>query len=289
MAAALRFFLPRTLNETLGGLARIVADELARLCYLGPLRSYPPRHLSFAQHHDPNWLASPDRLETPYELVVRQLVGIDQLEEPLWEGLEKVSGEGLSIEPDYDNEPTPSGAYPVIKDIEAEVERLKEAIQSSHIDKLQELILIDRRTNTVVSHRDVGIGISQVLPVLVLTYASNNRIIAMEQAEIHLHPALQAELGDVFIESALGERGNTFLLETHSEHLIMRILRRIRESTDGELPKAATPVKPGQVAVLFLQPGKKGAEVIHMPVTEDGEFARPWPKGFLPEREKELY
>ena len=90
--------------------------------------------------------------------------------------------------------------------------------------------LRDIKKNTPVSHRDVGIGISQVLPVLVNTYALKESIIAMEQPEIHLHPALQAELGDVFIESALGENKNRFVLETHSEHLILRILRRIRET-----------------------------------------------------------
>jgi len=84
----------------------VVAGELSRLRYLGPLRSYPPRHLAFSQHHDPNWyagggyawdvirrdasvrklvnewLSAPDRLQTPYELILRDLVGIDPLEGP---------------------------------------------------------------------------------------------------------------------------------------------------------------------------------------------------------------
>lgn len=158
-----------------------------------------------------------------------------------------------------------------------------------HIDKIPDLILVDRRSNTVVSHRDVGIGVSQVLPVLVVAYASQGAILAMEQPEIHFHPALQAELGDVFIESALGGRGNTFILETHSEHLILRIRRRIRETTDGELPPGITPIRPEQVAVLYVLPERSGARVVEIPIRPDGEFAERWPQGFFAERAKELF
>ena len=69
----------------------------------------------------------------------------------------------------------------------------------------------------------------------------------------------------------------------------MRILRRIRETTDGELPADATPITPEQLAVLYVQPGKDGSEVINIPVNEDGEFDRPWPQGFFAERAKELF
>ena len=140
-----------------------------------------------------------------------------------------------------------------------------------------------------MSHRDVGIGVSQVLPVLVSAYASTGKLIAIEQPEIHLHPALQAELGDVFLESALGESGNRFLIETHSEHLILRILRRIRETSEGDLRPDATPVRPEDVAVLYVQPRPEGAEIIELPITPDGEFDRRWPDGFFSERAKELF
>jgi hypothetical protein len=64
----------------------------------------------------------------------------------------------------------------------------------------------------------------------------------------------------VFIESALGERKNTYVIETHSEHQILRILRRIRETAEAELPKGMPPVYPDQVAVLYVKPGQEGAE-----------------------------
>jgi uncharacterized protein YllA (UPF0747 family) len=133
--------------------------------------------------------------------------------------------------------------------------------------------------------------------VLINSFASTNQLIAIEQPEIHIHPRLQAELGDVFIESALGENKNTFLLETHSEHLILRILRRIRETTEGEMDdwpevlRKACPngIRPEDVAVLYVEPGEDGAKVIELPVTPDGDFAKPWPGGFFAERDDELF
>jgi hypothetical protein len=50
-----------------------------------------------------------------------------------------------------------------------------------------------------------------------------------------------------------------------------------------------TAVRAEDVAVLYVQPGAQGAEVVHIPVTDEGEFAQPWPEGFFPERAKELF
>jgi hypothetical protein len=312
LARAARTFFPRTLRQLVNGVAEAAEAEIRKLQYLGPLRSYPPRHLAFSQHHDTNWFAGggyawdvvrqrrdvrerinvwlgSSRLKSPYEVVVRDLVALDQLQNPVEAALEALAEEGLDLESDYDDDGITRGVAPIIQDSEAEVARIVEAIADSDADRVTELILRDLRTRTVVSHRDVGIGVSQVLPVLVAAYASRERLLAIEQPEIHLHPALQAELGDVFLESALGAARNTLLLETHSEHLILRILRRIRETTDGELPEGATAVRPEQVAVLYVQPGRDGAEVLHIPVTPDGDFERPWPEGFFAERAKELF
>ena len=111
---------------------------------------------------------------------------------------------------------------------------------------------------------------------------------AIEQPEIHLHPALQAELGDLFIESALGERRNTFFVERHSEHVILPILRRVRETTEGKLESGKTAVHPEDIAVVFVEPTAKGSMLRHLPVTPDGDFGAPWPGGFFAERFQEL-
>jgi AAA15 family ATPase/GTPase len=161
----------------------------------------------------------------------------------------------------------------------------------------REIQLRDLRTNVRVSLQDIGVGVSQVLPVILQAYGSKNKLIAIEQPEIHLHPRLQSDLADVFIESALGENQNSFLLETHSEHLILRLLRRIRETTNEDFSdwpedlKKACPngIRPQDVAVLYVKPGEEGAEVIELPITPDGDFTCPWPSGFFTERSRELF
>ncbi len=313
LAAALRFFLPRAIDDLLRGIQEAVQAEMARLQYLGPLRSYPPRHLAFSQHHDPNWragggyawdvvrrdegvrarvnawLMAPDRLQTPYELVIRELVGLDDLDAPLLGGLEVLSEQGLEIYSDYDREPEPTGVYPAIKDPETEAVKLREFIRASDVERLAELIMTDRRSGTVVSHRDIGIGISQVLPVLVCAFASSSQIIAIEQPEIHLHPALQADLGDVFLQAALGEQKNRFLIESHSEHLLLRIMRRMRETANENLPQGVPPVRPEDVAVLFVQPKGSSAAVRHLELDEEGQLLDPWPGGFFEEGYRERF
>lgn len=161
--------------------------------------------------------------------------------------------------------------------------------EESDSDEVFSLQLFNKSTGISANLRDVGFGFSQVLPIIIQSMLSKNNTLLIEQPELHLHPKLQAELGDLFINSALGDQKNKFLIETHSEHLILRILRRIRETTDGELPEGVKPITPEQVAILYVQPGKEGSEVIHIPVNEDGEFERPWPQGFFAERARELF
>ena len=77
--------------------------------------------------------------------------------------------------------------------------------------------------------RDVGFGVSQILPVLVLCYyAPEGSIIILEHPEIHLHPSAQAGLADVFID-AIKTRDVQIILESHSEHLLRRLQRGIAE------------------------------------------------------------
>ncbi|MGE3345445.1 MAG: DUF3696 domain-containing protein [Vicinamibacterales bacterium] len=82
---------------------------------------------------------------------------------------------------------------------------------------------------------DVGFGVSQVLPVVVeCFYVPPQSVVIFEQPEIHLHPRVQAELADLFVDAVRARengqpRNCQFIIESHSEHFLRRLQRRIAE------------------------------------------------------------
>ncbi len=92
-----------------------------------------------------------------------------------------------------------------------------------------ELRVRTKRGGTEVQITDVGFGVSQILPVMVLCYyVPEGSTILLEQPEIHLHPSAQAALADVLID-AVNNRNVQIIVESHSEHLLTRLQRRIAE------------------------------------------------------------
>ena len=148
------------------------------------------------------------------------------------------------------------------------------------------LQLLDSRRGTELSHVDVGFGISQLLPIIVQCLAVDDKLIIVEQPEIHLHPRLQSELGSFLIEAAETTK-NRFLIETHSEHLLLRIQRRMRETQSGLAPKRQT-VTPGNVDVLYVEPQEDRSTVRRMPLRPNGALAKAWPGGFFEEGLEEV-
>lgn len=134
-----------------------------------------------------------------------------------------------------------------------------------------------RGGNVEVAFNDVGFGISQMLPIIVQSVASEKKIITIEQPEVHIHPRLQSEIGDLLVET-MQKNGHQFLVETHSEHLILRLRKLVRENK----------LTPADLCVLHVARGKQGAEVQRIHVGEDGTFLDEWPGGFFPERLREL-
>jgi predicted ATPase len=118
---------------------------------------------------------------------------------------------------------------------------------------------------------DVGFGVSQVLPVLVLCYyAPEGSTLILEQPEIHLHPAVQSGLADIFID-AINTRSIQIILESHSEHLLRRLQRRIAEEQ----------LIPDQTALYFTTMAEDGTS--HLQQLELDLFGniRNWPQDFF--------
>lgn len=133
---------------------------------------------------------------------------------------------------------------------------------------------------------EIGTGISQVLPVVVAAVAVNNTsLLTIEQPELHIHPAMQVQLGDLFIEQSNDQK--FFLIETHSEHLLLRIMRRIRETAEEQ--SSNTPkILPHEVAIYYVESENGITEVNRIGLDENGRFTDRWPRGFFAERMHEI-
>lgn len=132
--------------------------------------------------------------------------------------------------------------------------------------------------NKKVTLPGVGFGVSQVLPVVTQAfYAPPNSTIIIEQPELHLHPAVQSELADLFIEAIRTKEHGTdrkvqFLIESHSEHFLRRLQRRVAEQK----------LKPEEVAVYFCESpdDSTGSCIRALEVDKCGRINN-WPKNFF--------
>ncbi|MYC72437.1 MAG: ATP-binding protein [Gemmatimonadetes bacterium] len=275
--------------------------------------------------------------------------------------------------------------------ISPEIDELKERVRDS-VEKVHPVIIMklyDEKNNIYLDLADVGTGVSQVIPVLVGTFHNDrpdpNRnylskppggFFVIEEPELHLHPAAQVALGDVFIDSVRYNRPyhniqailkkirdnetiaqpieelfkiiqenrghpgilsamekyfereensnlddiqsaiekhlkkekysnrdiqlfleelsysinsiyRTILIETHSEHLLLRFLRRVRETTEKE-EQTDHILMPDDLSIVYVVPTSEGVEFIPLNVMDDGDFDGPWPEGFFDERLEEL-
>lgn len=154
--------------------------------------------------------------------------------------------------------------------------------------------LIDRlgREHTL---QDVGTGFSQVIPVIIGAFQERYGSLAFfEQPELHLHPRLQTILCDLFIDafnqSGKGTYGaGNVVIESHSEHLMLRLLRRIRETSKADIQHMRFSISADDVAVLYFEPDGDETFVHHLRISPDGTFADRWPRGFFDERFKEIF
>lgn len=142
--------------------------------------------------------------------------------------------------------------------------------------KEYEVLLKMRSNSSEVKITDVGFGVSQVLPALVQAfYCPPNSVVWMEQPELHLHPQVQSELADAFI-SAIKARENgkdrnvQLIVESHSEHFLNRLQRRVAEKV----------ITPDDIAIYFCTLGAKAAKLVPLQVDLFGDIVN-WPENFF--------
>ena len=120
---------------------------------------------------------------------------------------------------------------------------------------------------------DVGFGVSQVLPVItMLLSAPEGSIVLLEQPELHLHPNAQSALADLLLFAA-EQRKLQLIVESHSEHILRRLQRRVAEAQ----PEFA---KPANIKMYFCETGQEGSSISEVEIDRFGQIAN-WPENFL--------
>ncbi len=287
---------PRAVETVMQAAVAPALRWLNSLRYLAPLRTYPDRGWALSDQRDAHWLAGGgeawDALRSSHDVrgYVNQFLAGDG------------SGYTFQLRDYVERTRAEHAAQEHVEEILSELGRDAEGVLhdprdkpidllSAGAERLRDIVITDLRRGIAVSPRDIGVGISQLVPVLATAYGLQEKTILIEQPEIHVHPKLQADLGDVFLRTALFEKlmRNRYIIETHSEHLILRILRRIRQTAAGETEKDRPAVRPEDISVIYAEPTKEGTRLHHLRITPEGDFVDRWPQGFFTERGAELF
>jgi len=137
------------------------------------------------------------------------------------------------------------------------------------------------KNDTEVNIMDVGQGMNQALPLVVRANVADrpDSIIVLEQPELHLHPAAHGDLAELFAKSAK-ENNQTFIIETHSENIILRLRKLIVENDFG--------FTKDDLIIYWIEDAElKGKELREITVDEEGVLSD-WPEGVFNEGMKEI-
>lgn len=243
---AAKVFAEAALSQGLLGPLRLLQKKLASLIHIGPLRVVPKR--SFVAKRTP--------------------------EKSRW----------------YDGEAGWDGFYNGSKTLQQQVNEwyqlhFKCNYQFLNAPKGYGVALTDSENSYPLLPTQVGAGISQVFPFVVAAMKSDLVIVSIEQPELHLHPAWQVELTDLMLtQTNEYSAGKQFFVETHSEHMVLRLLKRIRDSQETQLP-----FDNKQAQIIFCEVHEGETRIRAIGITPDGDFDTAWPNGFFDERNKELF
>ena len=151
-------------------------------------------------------------------------------------------------------------------------------VSVSGTEKDYEFLIKQYKGGPEVRLTDVGFGVSQVLPVLILCYyAPEGSILILEQPEAHLHPKVQSELGDVLID-VVKNRNIQIILESHSEHLLHRLTRRIAEEE----------ISADDMALYSCQINEGVSKIEPLEMDEYGNISN-WPQNFFGDDTGDLF
>ncbi len=271
------------------GPGALLRDYLGRFRYVGPIREIPSRnHVPPRTPEPTRWasgLAAWDALAKPEN---NELV--EQVSKWLWEekrlntGYQLVAKDVKEIEGrlreqmvrlDWEDE-SPSL---MAKGILNELERLPDHRRTC---------LRDVAKGVDLAPHSVGVGLIQVIPVIAAILGEGAQVVQIEQPGLHLHPTQKAAIGDLLIQGALAETGKCLVIETHSEHSILRILKRIRQTARGR-DSSDVGVRPDDVVTLYVEPNDGQTTVFEIAIGDDGEFLQPWPDSFFDQDYEERY
>ena len=145
-------------------------------------------------------------------------------------------------------------------------------------EKTYEVRIQKTSSSPPVTLSDMGYGLTQFLPVLVLCYyALEGSTLILEQPGIHLHPKVQSQLADLLIE-VVNERNLQILVESHSEHFLNRLQRRIAEED----------ITPDKTALYFCRNDEGVSTIERLKMDEFGNIAN-WPENFFGDEMGDLF
>jgi len=148
--------------------------------------------------------------------------------------------------------------------------------RSTRRDKKYQIIIEEIKQELTLELNQVGVGISQLLPMITLILTSNEHdLLMIENPEVHLHPKLQA----LFVEMCLFavENNRRLVVETHSEHIINGLRYRVKENP-GYLDK---------ISILFLEKSLGTIQYTDVHISKDGKLDF-WPENFFDQNYKDL-
>ena len=234
----------------------------SRIKYLGPLREDPRRQYTFSG-------GAPTEVGRRGELAVSALISSREASTRVSRGWQK----GIHRR-----------RLPRIPLVQLVAEWLTElgmiaSFELESLDPRETLyqVLVRRSPGSApVLLTDVGFGVSQVLPVLVLlAYADQGDTVILEQPEIHLHPAVQSGLADIIVETVMA-RGVQVVVESHSEHLLTRLQRRVAEH---QLERGIV-LEPEDVALYFCDQADGQSSIHSLELDLFGNISN-WPADFF--------